>query len=119
MPRPSSPVIRQIALRLAQMLPKVAHVRVIRSWAGIVENTPDGRPVLDRPAAPGNVTVATMSSVGFGLSPAKGRAVRDLVVEGRCGFAEIGKLSLRRFEGLDPAWRQRLGWVTPMDEVAA
>ncbi|MGC9270807.1 NAD(P)/FAD-dependent oxidoreductase [Acidiphilium sp.] len=119
LPRPSSPVIRQIALRLAQMLPKVAHVRVIRSWAGIVENTPDGRPVLDRPAAPGNVTVATMSSVGFGLSPASGRAVRDLVVEGRCGFAEIGKLSLRRFEGLDPAWRQRLGWVTPMDEVAA
>jgi Glycine/D-amino acid oxidases (deaminating) len=119
LPRPSTPTITQIALRLAQILPKAAHARVIRSWAGIVENTPDGRPVLDRPAAPGNVTVATMSSVGFGLSPASGRAVRDLVVDGRCGFAEIGKLSLARFAGLDPDWRRLQGWVTPRAEVMA
>lgn len=119
LPRPSTPTITQIALRLAQILPKAAHARVIRSWAGIVENTPDGRPVLDRPAAPGNVTVATMSSVGFGLSPASGRAVRDLVMDGRCGFAEIGKLSLARFAGLDPDWRRLQGWVTPRAEVMA
>ncbi|MEE3500028.1 FAD-binding oxidoreductase [Acidiphilium acidophilum] len=119
LPRPSTPTITQIALRLAQILPKAAHARVIRSWAGIVENTPDGRPVLDRPEAPGNVTVATMSSVGFGLSPASGRAVRDLVVDGRCGFAEIGKLSLARFAGLDPDWRRLQGWVTPRAEVMA
>ena len=92
---------------------KAAHARVIRSWAGIVENTPDGRPVLDRPADPGNVTVATMSSVGFGLSPATGRALRDIVVEGRCTFADLGKLSLARFRDLDPDWRRRQGWFTP------
>jgi sarcosine oxidase subunit beta len=86
---------------------------VIRSWAGIIENTPDGRPVLDRPVAPGNVTVASMSSVGFGLSPATGHAIRDLVVDGRCGFADLGKLSLARFAGVDPDWRRLQGWVTP------
>jgi sarcosine oxidase subunit beta len=110
-PRPSTPTLRHIARRLAEILPKAAHARVIRSWAGIVENTPDGRPVLDRT---GNITIASMSSVGFGLSPATGRALRDLVVDGQCGFADLDKLSLRRFAGLDPDWRRTQGWVTPV-----
>jgi sarcosine oxidase subunit beta len=114
--RPSTPTLRHIASRLARMFPKAAHARVIRSWAGIVENTPDGRPVLDRPDHPGNVTIATMSSVGFGLSPATGRTLRDLVIDGRCGFADLEKLSLRRFAGLDPDWRRLQGWVTPAIE---
>ena len=43
---------------------------------------PDGRPVIDRLAAPDNVVVATLSSVGFGLSPATGRAIAQLVTQG-------------------------------------
>ena len=65
---------------------------MIRSWAGIIENTPDGRPVIDRLSEPDNLTVATMSSVGFGLSPATGHAIRDLVIDGRCSFTDIDKL---------------------------
>ena len=113
LPRPSTPTLRHIARRLAELLPKAAHARVIRSWAGIVENTPDGRPVLDRPENPGNVTIATMSSVGFGLSPATGHAIRDIVLDGRCGFADLAKLSLSRFDGLDRDWRRAQGWITP------
>jgi sarcosine oxidase subunit beta len=86
-------------------------VRVIRSWAGIIENTPDGRPVLDRLADPANVTIATMSSVGFGLSPASGHAIRDLVLEGHCTFTDIEKLSLARFTTLAPDWRETQGWL--------
>ena len=85
---------------------------MIRSWAGIIENTPDGRPVIDRLAAPSNVTVATMSSVGFGLSPASGRAVADLVTTGACSFADIGKLGIGRFAGLPADWRAARGWQT-------
>jgi len=113
LPRPSTPVLQHLSLRLAQLFPKAAHARVIRSWAGIVENTPDGRPVLDRPENPGNVTIATMSGVGFGLSPATGHALRDLVIDGQCSFADISKLSLSRFKNLDPDWRRIQGWVTP------
>jgi len=51
---------------------KAAHLNVIRSWAGVIENTPDGRPIIDRMRDPENIVVATMSSVGFGLSPASG-----------------------------------------------
>jgi sarcosine oxidase subunit beta len=111
--RPATQLLQNLSKRLVELFPKAAHVRVIRSWAGIIENTPDGRPVIDRLDDPGNLTICTMSSVGFGLSPATGHAIRDLVVDGRCSFAEIGKLSLGRFANLPRDWRLRQGWVPP------
>jgi sarcosine oxidase subunit beta len=104
-------VLRSLAKRVAELLPKAAHLRIIRSWAGIVETTPDGRPVLDRLSDPANLTIATMSGVGFGLSPATGHAVRDLVVDGECSFADLSKLKLARFAGLAEDWREAKGWV--------
>lgn len=109
--RPSTPLARNLALRLAQLLPGAAHLNVIRSWAGVIENSPDGRPIIDRLTSPDNVIVASMSGVGFGLSPASGHAIRDLVIDGACSFAEIGKLGLARFAGLEPDWRERRGWM--------
>lgn len=109
--RPSTPLLRNLARRVAELLPKAAHARVIRSWAGLIENTPDGRPVLERMADPGNLTLCTMSAVGFGLSPATGHAIRDLVIDGRCSFADLDKLRLARFDGLDPDWARQKGWV--------
>jgi sarcosine oxidase, subunit beta len=109
--RPATPLLRNLALRLAELLPGAAHLNVIRSWAGVIENTPDGRPIIERLASPGNVVVATMSGVGFGLSPASGHAIRDLVLDGCCSFADIGVLGLGRFAGLAPDWRAQRGWL--------
>jgi sarcosine oxidase subunit beta len=109
--RPVSPLARNLARRVAEMFPKAAHLNVIRSWAGVIENSPDGRPIIDRLGDPGNVTVATLSGVGFGLSPASGHAIRDLVVDGTCSFTDIGKLGLARFATLEPDWRERRGWA--------
>ena len=109
--RPSTPLLRNLARRVADLLPKAAHLRVIRSWAGVVENTPDGRPVIERLTSPSNVTVATMSGVGFGLSPASGRAIRDLVLDGACSFTDLEKLSLKRFADLPEDWRRQRGWT--------
>jgi sarcosine oxidase subunit beta len=116
--RPSTPILRNLARRVAELLPRAAHLRVIRSWAGVVETTPDGRPVLDRADDPGNLTVATMSGVGFGLSPATGHAVHDLVLDGRCSFADLGKLSLERFADWPEDWRDAKGWVSTTHEEA-
>ncbi|MFX8751202.1 FAD-dependent oxidoreductase, partial [Acinetobacter baumannii] len=63
--RPTSPLTRNLARRLAELFPKAAHLNVIRSWAGVIENTPDGRPIIDRMTSPENVVVVTMSGVGF------------------------------------------------------
>jgi sarcosine oxidase subunit beta len=114
----NSPVMQSVAKRVFELFPKIAHARVIRSWAGVVENTPDGRPILDRLAAPDNLVVATMSSVGFGLSPASGRALAQLATEGRCDFADLAQLRLARFDGLAADWRERLGWL-PRSPAAA
>jgi sarcosine oxidase subunit beta len=113
--RVATSLFRHLARRLAELFPKAAHVRVIRSWAGIVENTPDGRPVIERLADPGNVVLATMSSVGFGLSPASGRAIAELVQHGRCLFADVVQLSTARFRDLPRDWRERRGWVPTAD----
>jgi sarcosine oxidase subunit beta len=107
---PSTPLLRNLSRRLSELLPKAAHLRVIRSWAGVIENTPDGRPVIERLSHPQNVVICTMSGVGFGLSPATGHAVRDLVIDGACTFADLGKLGLARFADLPPDWRRQRGW---------
>ena len=117
--RPSTPLLCNLAARLATLFPRAAHARLIRSWAGIIENTPDGRPVIERLASPSNVTVATMSSVGFGLSPATGHAIHDLVLTGTCSFADLAKLGLDRFAGLPADWRRMRGWIAPEQTVAA
>jgi len=111
--KPSSPIARNIARRLAELFPKAAHARVIRTWAGIVENTPDGRPVIDRLPGVDNATVATMSSVGFGLSPASGHAIAEIVTDGRCSFADLSTFRLSRFGNLEAGWRERKGWLPP------
>jgi sarcosine oxidase subunit beta len=109
--KPSTPLMRNIAARLARLFPRAAQARVIRSWAGVIENTPDGRPVIDRPAGFENLVIASLSSIGFGLSPATGHAVRDLVVDGVCGFADLSTFALSRFDRLEPDWRERQGWL--------
>ena len=109
--RPSTPLARNLAKRLAELFPKAAHLNVIRSWSGIIENSPDGRPIIDRLTSPDNVVVASMSSVGFGLSPASGHAIRDLVIDGTCSFANLDLFKLSRFDGLEPDWRQKRGWL--------
>jgi sarcosine oxidase, subunit beta len=109
--RPSTPLARNLAMRLAELLPKAAHLNVIRSWAGIIENSPDGRPIIDRLNNPENVVVASLSSVGFGLSPASGHAIRDLVMDGTCSFANIDIFKLSRFDTLEADWREKRGWM--------
>jgi sarcosine oxidase subunit beta len=110
-PRSATPLMGNIAAHLADMFPRARHARIIRSWAGIIENTPDGRPVIDRLPDPANVTVATLSSIGFGLSPATGHAVQQLVTDGACSFADLSTLKLSRFDGLETDWAAQRGWL--------
>lgn len=109
--RPATPLAGNIAMRVAQLFPRAAHAKVIRSWSGIIENTPDGRPILDQPGPWPNLTIATMSGVGFGLSPATGRALSQLITRGHCDFADLSSLKLQRFADLEPDWDALQGWL--------
>ena len=107
--KPNTPMIRNIARRLAELLPEAENTRLLRSWAGIVEQTPDQFPIIDRLGHPEGFVVVTASAHGFGLSPATGLAVSQLVIDGVCSF-DISGLKLSRFAKVDESWRQAWGW---------
>eukprot|EP00946_MAST-07B_sp_MAST-7B-sp1_P000924 g924.t1 len=57
-------------------LPPIAH-----AWAGMIDAMPDVVPVVDRCSIPGLVLAFGMSAHGFGIGPAFGRAVANIVTE--------------------------------------
>ena len=108
--KPNTPLIRNIARRLVELLPGVADVPVIRSWAGVVEQAPDYLPIIDILDCPSNYVVVTASAHGFGISPATGKVVSDLVLYGESSI-DISGLGLGRFSDVSPDWREERGWI--------
>jgi len=107
--KPNTPLIRNIARRLAELLPGAADAPVIRSWAGVVEQAPDYRPIIDILDDPSNYVVVTASAHGFGISPATGKVVSDLVLHGESSI-DIRGLGLDRFSDVRRGWREARGW---------
>lgn len=71
--------------------------RPISAWAGTIDGTPDALPILDVVGPGGGVIVATgMSGHGFGIAPAVGRIVADLVTAGH-SHHDLWPFRLRRF----------------------
>ena len=108
--KPNTPLIRNIARRLAELLPGVADVPLLRSWAGVVEQAPDYLPIIDLLDSPSNYVVVTASAHGFGLTPATGKVVSDLVLHGESNV-DISGLKLSRFADVGPSWREERGWI--------
>lgn len=108
--KPNTPIIRNMARRLAELFPSLANVQVLRSWAGIVEMTPDVNCVIERLREPDGMIIATTSGHGFGMAPSVGMAVCELALNGRTSMP-IEALGLARFERLDPNWKVRRRWT--------
>lgn len=108
-PKPNTPLVRNIARRLVELIPSIRNAQVIRSWAGIVDITPDQACIIDRPNALEGFVVAVTSGHGFGLAPSIGKAVSELALEEKSSIP-VDPLSLERFAKLDPNWKARHGW---------
>lgn len=109
-PKPNTDLIRNIARRLAELVPGVEDLRVLRGWAGIVESTPDTEPIIDRLDYPEGFVVVVQSGHGFAPSPATGQAVRDLVLCGKASF-DISEFRFDRFNGVPRNWRETMTWA--------
>ena len=107
--KPNTPLIRNIARRLADLLPGAAHTPVIRSWAGVVEQAPDSLPIIDKLDRPSNFVLVTASAHGFAIAAATGKVVSELALHGETS-TDISGLRLNRFADLGPNWREELGW---------
>jgi sarcosine oxidase subunit beta len=70
-----------------------------RYWAGVIDMSPDGLPILDgNTGVDGLVVVTGLSGHGLALGPAIGRIAADLASDGGTD-RPIDAFSLRRFEG--------------------
>lgn len=92
--------VAAIITRGIAVLPALAEARVARVWAGLLDMTPDGLPVLERaPEIDGLVIAAGFSGHGFCLGPVTGRIICELITQGRSSLP-IQAFRRARFDGV-------------------
>ncbi|MBI4640252.1 MAG: FAD-binding oxidoreductase [Candidatus Tectomicrobia bacterium] len=96
----SAAITRGTAKRFVELVPGFADVPVLRTWAGIMDWTPDHMPIIDKFDHPEGMYVNVgFTGIGFSQHPGAGKAMSELVVDGECSF-DISGLSLKRFTGI-------------------
>lgn len=79
-------------------VPPLADAPVMRAYAGVRDLTPDYHGILgEAPGVPGFHIACGFSGHGFMHSPAIGRLMAELVLDGRAASMDITPLSLERF----------------------
>ncbi|MEO9777900.1 MAG: FAD-binding oxidoreductase [Sedimentitalea sp.] len=97
-PTPSQSLIQQTLYRARALLPELAAVPVQAAWAGYIDSTPDGVPVIDADiGVPGLTLAAGLSGHGFGIGPGVGHLVADMVLA-RAPITETRQYRLARFD---------------------
>ena len=98
--------------KLARRVPGMADAYYRGGWSGLFTTTPDWHPILDAAPGVGGLYCAIgFSGHGFKLSPAIGKSVAELVVEGRARDVDLAPLRFTRFaEGdlLESSYRYRV-----------
>ena len=98
--------------KLARRVPGMADAYYRGGWSGLFTTTPDWHPILDAvPGVGGLYCAIGFSGHGFKLSPAIGKSVAELVVEGRARDVDLAPLRFTRFaEGdlLESSYRYRV-----------
>ena len=83
------------------LFPHLAPLRVARTWAGIIDATPDLVPVLGEVRArPGLFFATGFSGHGFGLGPGAGQTIAELITDGRTAL-DIRRMRFERFAERD------------------
>lgn len=96
-PEPSPVVVQRIRERLPQRFPELAGTRIAEAWAGMIDVTPDAVPYLGEDhRMPGLYYATGLSGHGFGIGPAIGRVMADLVV-GRTPGHDLARFRTSRF----------------------
>lgn len=89
--------MRRIESAMRDYLTLDGDLQIVGRWAGLRPTTPDGLPVIGRPAAMRNVTVATgHAMLGLTLGPITGKIVAQLVA-GQSPPVTVEALSPDRF----------------------
>jgi sarcosine oxidase subunit beta len=79
-------------------VPALEEARIARGWAGLYEISPDNHAILGRvPEVEGFVLANGFSGHGFQHSPAVGKVIAELIVDGEAKTIDISPISIERF----------------------
>ena len=80
-------------------VPALGEARIARGWAGLYEISPDHHAILGRvPGIEGLILANGFSGHGFQHSPAVGKVIAELIVNGDAKSIDISPLSIDRFQ---------------------
>ncbi len=96
-PKPNMGALRRAQDAFARAFPSLGRPKLRMAWAGMIDTMPDVVPVIDRVATiPGLMLATGMSGHGFGIGPAIGRVIADLVTGNATGH-DLHRFRLSRF----------------------
>lgn len=79
-PEPDQRTIRLTHRRALELLPALRDTKITAAWAGYIDSTPDGVPIIGEVLSlPGLILAAGFSGHGFGIGPGSGHLVADIV----------------------------------------
>jgi glycine/D-amino acid oxidase-like deaminating enzyme len=80
-PAPSHGILDEGGRNLVRSFPAFAGMTIAERWAGVIDATPDGVPVISEvPSLPGFYIASGFSGHGFGIGPGAGHLMADLVM---------------------------------------
>ncbi|WP_027799307.1 NAD(P)/FAD-dependent oxidoreductase [Paraburkholderia dilworthii] len=96
-PKPDLEFVKVALDSVKRAIPEFSDMRVVHAWAGAIDTTPDLIPVIsDVSELPGFYVATGFSGHGFGLGPAAGELVADMVT-GAKPLLDISPYRLGRF----------------------
>ena len=97
--RPPMAAVQHALDTFAELVPTSRQSRIESIWAGLIDQTPDALPVLDKPDAISGLSIAMgFSGHGFCLGPLTGKIMADFV-HGRTPDLTLDAFRLDRFDG--------------------
>jgi sarcosine oxidase subunit beta len=80
-------------------VPVLEKARIARGWAGLYEISPDHHAILGRVSGvEGFILANGFSGHGFQHSPAVGKVISELILDGEATTIDVSSLSIERFE---------------------
>ncbi|WP_372886007.1 NAD(P)/FAD-dependent oxidoreductase [Shimia sp.] len=95
-PAPNAAKVAEIRAGFETLLPALGEVRITAAWAGMIDAMPDIVPVVDRGPIAGLLICTGMCGHGFGIGPAFGRIMADMVRDAPLGH-DLSRFRLSRF----------------------
>jgi glycine/D-amino acid oxidase-like deaminating enzyme len=100
-PAPTMKMVNGALAKLKHAFPVFENATMAQAWAGYIDVTPDALPVIGPvPSIPGFFLASGFSGHGFGIGPAAGALMAELV-QGNTPFTDPRPFSLERYRG----WR--------------